>query len=378
MKRSNPIYDLYISYTEKDEIYGVERTQDSIDAQELYQALTDEGYKVFFRRVSLHAVSPEEEEVYAKRALESARVLLIFGESARSFKKEKMKAEYESFAAKIKNGDRLTSSIIVLYKGMRPDALPEELKGYKSINFSVFGAAPLLFNEIERVLDEEYDAATLEERELEKIKKTFPDFTFDFEFKINTKDKTLTILSYVGEAVSLEKSSNVKTLYADSGFPKLELTIPTKVCGYTVSEIADGCFEVNLDKPSHIISRISQIEAIILPYGLKKIGKNAFRSSSINRIDIPFTATEIGAGAFAGTYLREVNLPLSLRILPDEVFAGCKLLSKISIPQSVTSIGNRAFFGCEKICGLQIPGTVKVGEDAFKGCKWCKVGKYYC
>lgn len=47
-----PEYDVFISFKDSDRESGIERTQDSIDAQDLYNALVAEGYKVFFSRIN--------------------------------------------------------------------------------------------------------------------------------------------------------------------------------------------------------------------------------------------------------------------------------------------------------------------------------------
>ena len=48
-----PVYDIFISFKDSDREHGIERTQDSIDVQDLYTALVQKGYNVFFSRVTL-------------------------------------------------------------------------------------------------------------------------------------------------------------------------------------------------------------------------------------------------------------------------------------------------------------------------------------
>ena len=63
-------YDVFISYKETDE-QGY-RTLDSVIAQDIYNALTDEGYRVFFSRISLESKLGTEYEPYIFAALNSA------------------------------------------------------------------------------------------------------------------------------------------------------------------------------------------------------------------------------------------------------------------------------------------------------------------
>ena len=50
ISRNEKPYDIFICYKEQDEAGG--RTKDSVLAQEIYQHLTDQGYAVFFLRVT--------------------------------------------------------------------------------------------------------------------------------------------------------------------------------------------------------------------------------------------------------------------------------------------------------------------------------------
>ena len=68
-------YDVFICYKEEDE--DGQRTKDSVFAQDIYYRLTDEGYRVFFSRISLEDKLGEAYEPYIFAALNSARVMLV-------------------------------------------------------------------------------------------------------------------------------------------------------------------------------------------------------------------------------------------------------------------------------------------------------------
>lgn len=71
-------YDVFISFKEKDDITG-ERTLDSVLAQEIYDALTKEGYKVFFSRITLRKMVGQEFEPKIFAALHSAAMMIVVG-----------------------------------------------------------------------------------------------------------------------------------------------------------------------------------------------------------------------------------------------------------------------------------------------------------
>lgn len=67
-----PPYDIFICYKETDE--KGERTVDSVIAQDVYDALTEKGYRVFFSRITLEDKLGTEYEPYIFAALNSAKV----------------------------------------------------------------------------------------------------------------------------------------------------------------------------------------------------------------------------------------------------------------------------------------------------------------
>ena len=62
LSRKEKPFDIFISYKETDE--NGNRTKDSIAAQNLYEKLTELGYKVFFSRITLESKIGEEYEPY--------------------------------------------------------------------------------------------------------------------------------------------------------------------------------------------------------------------------------------------------------------------------------------------------------------------------
>src|SRR5699024_3258027 len=68
-------YDIFICYKETDE--NGERTPDSVMAQEVYDALTEKGYRVFFSRITLEDKLGAEYEPYIFAALTSAKIMLV-------------------------------------------------------------------------------------------------------------------------------------------------------------------------------------------------------------------------------------------------------------------------------------------------------------
>ena len=74
------------------------RSEDSVIAEEIFHALTEQGLKVFFAREALTG-KPEPHEPYIYSALSSARVMLVIGTCFESFDDIKVKDNWGQFLA---------------------------------------------------------------------------------------------------------------------------------------------------------------------------------------------------------------------------------------------------------------------------------------
>ncbi len=122
-------YDVFICYKETDE--NNNRTYDSVDAQNIYNQLTESGYRVFFARISLKDHMGEMYEPYIFSALSSAKVMLVFGCKREYFNAVWVKNEWGRFLnMSVGKSDRRT---IVCYKDMNGYDIPEELMGVQAL-----------------------------------------------------------------------------------------------------------------------------------------------------------------------------------------------------------------------------------------------------
>ena len=125
-KREKP-YDIFISYKDGDLENGIERTEDSIAAQELYIHLTRKGYRVFFSRESLRDKVGEKYEPYIFGALSTAKVMLIYGSKPEYIASTWIKNEWTRYAKRIQSGEKKSNSLIVACDGFSPSELPKAL-----------------------------------------------------------------------------------------------------------------------------------------------------------------------------------------------------------------------------------------------------------
>ena len=141
-------YDIFICYKETDD--GGERTEDSVYAQSIYNALIKEGYKVFFSRITLENVLGQQYEPYIFAALNSAKVMLVVGTSKENFNAVWVKNEWSRFLTLIADGADKT--LIPCYKGMSPYDMPVEFKFLQSQDMNKIGFIQDLQHGIEKLI----------------------------------------------------------------------------------------------------------------------------------------------------------------------------------------------------------------------------------
>ena len=143
-------YDIFICYKETDE--NGERTIDSVIAQDVYDALTEKGYRVFFSRISLEDKLGTEYEPYIFAALNSARVMLVFGTDYEYFNAVWVKNEWSRFLALIAAGQKKT--LIPCYKGVDAYDMPKEFRRLQAQDMGKVGAIQDLLRGIGKIIGE--------------------------------------------------------------------------------------------------------------------------------------------------------------------------------------------------------------------------------
>ena len=152
-------YDIFICYKETDE--NGERTIDSVIAQEVYSLLTEKGYRVFFSRISLESKLGTEYEPYIFAALNSAKVMLVFGTDFEYFNAVWVKNEWSRFLKlMIQDSDKY---LIPCYKNIDAYDMPKEFARLQAQNMGKVGANQDLLRGIDKLFgrDEKKPAAPM-------------------------------------------------------------------------------------------------------------------------------------------------------------------------------------------------------------------------
>lgn len=148
VSRNEKPYDVFICYKETDE-NGM-RTHDSVLAQDIYDALTAKGLKVFFSRITLEDKLGRQYEPYIFAALNSAKVMLAIGTKYEYFQAVWVKNEWSRFL-RLAAKDR-SKVLIPCFRDMDPYDLPDEFKGLQAQDLGKLGAVQDLVRGVGKLL----------------------------------------------------------------------------------------------------------------------------------------------------------------------------------------------------------------------------------
>ena len=155
--------------------------------------------------------------------------------------------------------------------------------------------------------------------------------------------------------VSIAKGESQAAVVGATG----EVTVPSKLGGYTVRRIGQYAFY-----------NCSAITKVTIPSTVEYIGLHAFDGcSGLTRMDVPSGVTEIDRYAFRKcTGMMYLTLPTSLTTIGAGAFYGCSSLLTATIPSGVTTLNANTFYGCAKLKTVTLPYGLTTLNSAFSGC----------
>lgn len=141
-------YDIFICYKETDK--KGDRTVDSLIAQDIYDALTEKGYRVFFSRITLEDKLGVAYEPYIFAALNSAKVMLAIGTDYENYNAVWVKNEWSRFLKLMEKDKR--KHLIPCYKDIDAYDIPREFKHLQAQDMGKVGAMQDLVRGIDKIL----------------------------------------------------------------------------------------------------------------------------------------------------------------------------------------------------------------------------------
>ena len=153
-------FDVFICYKETDA--SGRRTPDSVLANDLYHQLTQEGFKVFFARITLEDKLGTAYEPYIFAALNSAKVMVVLGTKPEYFNAVWVKNEWSRYLALVKNSGG-KKMLIPAYKDMDPYDLPEEFSHLQAQDMGKLGFMQDLIRGIKKITSADVPKAAVKE-----------------------------------------------------------------------------------------------------------------------------------------------------------------------------------------------------------------------
>ena len=146
-------YEIFICCKDSDVARGLNQTEDSRFALQMYKALSSEGYRVFFGRECLQGGKiSEHSEPYVYSALKSSKIMIVYGENADYFNDLLVKNEWGRFIERIKSEEKQSDSLFVAYKNISADDLPSALSGHQHFNATELTFFEKLMNRVQSIV----------------------------------------------------------------------------------------------------------------------------------------------------------------------------------------------------------------------------------
>ena len=168
-------FDIFICY--KETANDGQRTIDSVLAQDIYDNLTEKGYKVFFARITLEDKIGQEYEPYIFSALSSAKVMLVIGTDYEYFNAVWVKNEWSRFLDMMKSDKKKT--LIPCYKDIDAYDIPNEFRHLQAQDMGKVGFMQDLIRGIGKIIHHDTEQPSVQTQNTVVVQQTSQSATID-------------------------------------------------------------------------------------------------------------------------------------------------------------------------------------------------------
>ncbi len=320
-------FDVFLCYKETDD-RGM-RTDASVEAQKLYRELVRDGYKVFYARETLSDKIGSAYEPYIFSALNSAKVMIVFGTKKEHLEAVWVRNEWSRFLGQIKNGEKKT--LIPVYKNFDAYDLPKEFANLQALSMDKIGYFEELISSIEKLLGNygvSSNANTKNKNnqvvdEAEQKAKSIDDQILAIYNMEHSKNKANSIIQLRKElnSLPLAVASKIK-----NGKLVDQMYDEAKNANKKKKEVNNN--EKDKNKKSANSQKVSTDTAAKDFYIEGK--KLVLYKGTSSIVTIPNGITYIGSGAFRGNKnIVQLVIPRSVKIIDNFAFQGCTNLRRI-------------------------------------------------
>ncbi len=392
-------YDVFISYKNLDEQGN--QTPDFTIAQELYYALSDSGYKVFFSAVSLGEIGSSRFKADIDDALDTSKIMIVVLTNADYALSKWVKYEWDGFYSDYLDGIRKEPNLFTLTMNLNVHDLPRTLRNVQNFDYreGFLKVSEYIKNilskkkkpqkpiidivQMTEIADSGNESSTQSHRK---------NINYDIELcgKCIINDGVVVGYERLGGDGTLVIPNGVTEIGSFAFFDCKDLKLVA--IPYSVTTIGESAFRdsgleairlsdgIVTKKYSHHVDPFRRcigmddfhLTPSTIPDSVTEIGRYAFRGcKELTQIIIPDSVTTIGEGAFYESGLTAIAID-GVTKLESCVFFGCEQLTIVYLPNSITEIGRFAFSGCKSLSNLSIPdgvSEIKIGAFEKTGLK---------
>ncbi len=123
--------------------------------------------------------------------------------------------------------------------------------------------------------------------------------------------------------------------------------------------------------PDYAFLGCKNLNKVILPDGLKKIGFQAFSEcSSLETINFPESLEDIGSNSFTYcTLLDNIDFPIGLIHIGHNAFSFCSSIKEVTLHDNIKELESYAFSDCNSLNKVRLPlNDNMLGELIFNCC----------
>ena len=125
-------FDVFVGFKQKDDQGRI--TKDCLRAEQIYNALTDKGYRVFFSKVTLEDRLSLDYPSFIDAALDSAKVMVAVGTSSENYYAKWVKYEWSRFLEQAELDPH--KRFIPAYEDIRASELPDEFAKFQAVDMA--------------------------------------------------------------------------------------------------------------------------------------------------------------------------------------------------------------------------------------------------
>lgn len=417
LQREGLEYDCFLCVKVTDE--NKNNTQDSKDADYIYDLLRNKGYTPFYSERNIRNKTGADYEAQILYALKTAETMLIICRNEEYLQTPWVKNEYTRFMRLVNDEEKEADSVTFVYFKKPIEKLPNKKGKIQGIDFSLREADGKIIDFVEahtpearkrredakrrKQQAEESRDRQLEElqREIARLKEERTRSQEEAERKAREEaekrakeEADRKQLAMLQEEIARLKKSRSQTPVAGTSKEDLlrlmreaqqqeeaekkarkeeadrkQLAMSQEENAHlkesrAQTPVAETNADDFLQRVREFERKAREEEFEIIEGVLKKY--NGYGGS----VTIPSGVTSIALGAFYENILiKSVIIPSSVTSIGERAFAHCVGLTNVIISEGVTSIKRGAFWGCEKLMSVTIPGSVTtIGERAFTEC----------